>query len=338
METTQATGPEQSQAQTPVHPIHEEQATLERLTKLVGGMKDNDPHEGTDMELPKEAEPEKKEEEPKKDESQEEPDKIELDEDAPIFEMPDMEDKTKSVKVSLKQLREERMMKADYMRNIQKVKAQEAELSTKAQQAALQAQQEYLQKLETHKQLVLKTVAPELQGVDLNKLAQEDPAEAQRIFFKQMQLNQTLQAIEVEQNTARQQHHQAVMAARQQAIAQARQTLEADIPGWSAETYNKVLGSVVSDYGFKKEEVEQVIDPRLVKVFHDASQYRQLQKAKPEVAKKVVAVPKVVKPGSAEKPNTSDSLQELRDRLAKTGRDEDFVALQLAKQKLQKRK
>ena len=76
----------------------------------------------------------------------------------------------------------------------------------------------------------------------------------------------------------------------------------------------------------------------MIKVFHDAYQYRQLQQAKPEISKKVVAVPKVVKPGSADKPNTSGAIDEAAQRLQKTGKGEDFVAWYVAQQKQQKRK
>jgi hypothetical protein len=336
MEPTQAQGPAQAQVQQPAHPIHQETATLNALTQWVSGTEDNDPHAGTDLEAPPKPQiaPEAPVEAPKETAAPEQ-EQIELPEDEPLFEIEYKTDNGKeSKKLSLKELREGYLAKQDYHRNIQKVKAQEAELSTKAQQATLQAQQEYLQKLEQHKQLVLKTVAPELAQVDLNKLAQEDPAEAQRIFFKQLQLNQTLQAIESEQRVAAQQHQQAISQARQQAIEKARQTLESDIPGWDAATYNKVLGGVSSDYGFKKEEVEQVIDARLVKVFHDAYQYRQLQRAKPEVAKKVVAVPKVVKPGSGEKPNTAnEAASEAFQKVQKTGRLDDAARAYLAMQK-----
>ena len=152
-------------------------------------------------------------------------------------------------------------------------------------------------------------------------------------------VNQTLQKIEAEQGQARQQLQQQQQAAMQAAIQQSRQTLEADIPGWGEELYKNVLGSVAKEYGFKNEEVAPVVDARLIKVFHDAHQYRQLQKAKPEISKKVVAVPKVVKPGSAQSQNaSSNEVQELEARLKKTGSGDDFVALYLAKQKQQKRK
>jgi hypothetical protein len=126
---------------------------------------------------------------------------------------------------------------------------------------------------------------------------------------------------------------QAQFNALEQAKVKARETLEADVKGWSADLYNKVLAGVAKDYGFKNEEVTPVVDARLIKVFHDAYQYRQLQQAKPEISKKVVAVPKVVKPGSGEKPNTANQADEAMSRVKKTGRMQDAVEAYLAMQR-----
>jgi hypothetical protein len=339
MEQTQAAAPAPAQAQTPAHPIHQEQQTLEALTKWVSETPDNDPHEGTDMEAPKP--PQEAQQEPQQQEAapEQEVPQIELPEDEPLFDIEYKTDSGKEAKkLSLKELKEGYLAKQDYHRNIQKVKQEQAELATKAEQARLAAQQEYLQRLEQHKQLVLRTVAPELNNVDLNKLAQEDPAEAQRIFFKQIQVNQTLQAIQAEQQAAAQQYQMQQQALQQQAIAKARETLEAEIPGWNADLYNNVLGTVAKEYGFKNEEVAPVVDARLIKVFHDAAKYRQLQQAKPEVSKKVVAIPKVIKPGSAEKPNpASEASQDALNRAKKTGDWRDaaqaYLSLQRSKKK-----
>ena len=333
---TQANGPAQAQVQQPVHPIHEETATLNALTDWVKNTPDNDPHEGTDMEEPKAPPKEEKSKEEKPEveaEAKEEAEQLEFDEDAPIFEMPDMEDKTKSVKVSLKELREQRMMKADYMRGVQRVKAEESAVQERVKSEILKAQQEYVSRLETHKQAVAK-----LAGVkslpEIEELSRSDPAAAQQEFLRVISVNQTLQAIEAEQRQAQQQLHSQQQAALQQSIQKARETLESDIPGWGEDKYREVLSTVSKEYGFEGKDVAQVYDARLIKVFHDAAEYRKLQKAKPEVSKRVVTVPKVVKPGSAEKPQPAkEQAEKAYERLRKTGRVDDAVAAYLSRQK-----
>ena len=329
---TQANAPAPAQAPQPVqqqHQIIEDQAIVDRLTKYVKETPDNDPEHPEDTSAPR-----PQSEEPKAEAKPETEAEAEFDEETPFFEL---EYKTESgvekKKLSAKELREGWLAKQDYHRNIQKVKQAEAEIQQRAQQAELQAAQQYLQKLELHQQAVQK-----LAGVksmqEIEALSREDPAAAQQEFLRLISVNQTMQALEAEKQAALGKHQQAMQVARQRAIEHARQTLEADIPGWNAETYNKTLAAVSSDYGFRKEEVEQVIDARLIKVFHDASQYRQLQKAKPAIEKKVVAVPKVLKPGSAEKPNpASEVTEQLERKLKKSGDWRDAAQLYLARQK-----
>ena len=298
MEATQANAPAPAQVQTPAHPIHQETATLNALTQWVSETPDNDPHKGTDLEAPT-APPKEQTQETKTEEKAEDPQEIELPEDEPLFEIEYKTDSGKeSKKLSLKELREGYLAKQDYHRNIQKVKHDQAELQTKIQQAQVQAQQEYVQRLEIHKQAVTK-----LAGVksmqDIEQLSREDPAAAQQEFLRLISVNQTMQQIEAEQRQAAQNLQVQQQAAMQAAIQKSRETLEGDIKGF-AEVYPKVLETVSKEYGFEPKDVAQVYDARLIKVFHDAYQYRQLQQAKPEVSKRVVSVPKVVKPGSGE--------------------------------------
>jgi hypothetical protein len=325
---TQATAPGQPQAQTPVHPIISEQNTVERLTKFVRDNPDNDPDHPTNSsepeapQAPVEAAPETPTEEV-----------TEFDEETPFF---DLEYKTEAGvekrKLSAKELREGYLAKQDYHRNIQKVKAQEAELSTKVQQAELQAIQQYTQKLEMHQQAIQKLAGVKTMG-EIEALSREDPAAAQQEFLRLINVNQTMQALEGEKQAAIARQQQAVQQARAKQIEAARQTLESDIKGWNADLYKEVLGGVAKDYGFQNQEVEPIVDARLIKVFHDAYKYRQLQQAKPEVNKRVVAVPKVVKPGSADKGSQSDATQALQSRFKKSGDLRDAAALYLARQK-----
>lgn len=332
----QAQGPAEAQVQQPAHPVHEETATLERLTKIVAETPENDPHEGTDLEAPKapekEKEPEVKAEEPK-----EEPEEggLQIDEDTPFFEL---DYNGKKEKLNAKQLREGYLAKQDYHRNIQKVKAQEAELSTKAQQAEQKALQEYAQRLEHHKQAVQRLAGVKTMP-EIEALSRQDPAAAQQEFLRLISVNQTMQAIEGEQRAAVEKYQQSQRAAHAQMVEKAKETLTERIKGWGPELYTKILGGVAKDYGFQNQEVEPIVDARWIEVIHDAYQYRQLQRAKPEISKKVVAVPKVVKPGSAEKPNTSNTaVEEAAQRLKKSGKGEDFIEFYTALQKQQKRK
>ena len=334
---TQAEAPASAQVQQPVHPIHEEEALIGRLTKFVQDTPDNDPHAGTDLAAKEDATA--KAEAPAEEAKEPDESQIEIDEDTPIFDLEYKTDNGKEQKkLSLKELREGWLAKQDYHRNIQKVKAQEAQLQEQVRTAELQAQQKYVQELDKYKQLVVKTAAPELAGIDLNKIAAEDPARAQQLFFKQIQLNQVLQGIEAEQRQAVEKLNTERQAALTKQIEESRAALSSDIKGWSDELYGSVLKTVTQEYGLPAGDVAQVVDARLIKVFHDAHQYRQLQKAKPEIEKKVVTVPKVVKPGSAEKPSpAAEAVEEARKRVKKTGDWRDAAEWYLATNKTSER-
>lgn len=338
MAEAQVGGPALAQVQQPAR-IHEETATVERLTQWVKDNPDNDPHEGTDMEAPKAPVEEPKEEvketqEEAKEETQEETETVEFDEDSPVFEIEYKTDTGKeSKKLSLKELREGYLAKQDYHRNIQKVAAERAQVQEQARVARLEAAKEYMDKIESHKQAIT-----QLAGVkplnEIEMMAREDPAGAQQEFLKMISVNQAMQKLEAEQSQAREKFEKEQRAALAEAVEKSRATLKSDIEGWSDELYNTVLANVTKDYGFDGNDVAQVYDARLIKVFHDAYQYRQLQRAKPQVSKKVVAIPKVIKPGSAEKPNPAkESAERARDQLKKSGTGEDFVRWYMNKNK-----
>jgi len=113
-------------------------------------------------------------------------------------------------------------------------------------------------------------------------------------------------------------------------IAESNETL-ADplkgIPGWNQEIYGKVLTYGQAE-GYKAEEVNTITDPRMIKLLWKASKYDDLQKAKPLVEKRVVTVPKVSKPGTAEKPDANqEAWRTGMARLKKTGTDADARTL-----------
>jgi hypothetical protein len=313
----------------PVHPIHTENQILDQLTQFVRDTPENDPHTGTDLEATKPATSETPQAEAAPtEEPQSTEETIEFDEDTPFFEL---EHQGKKEKLSAKQIREGYLAKQDYHRNIQKVKAEESSLQERVKTETVKAQQEYVQRLEIHKQAVQK-----LAGVktiqEIEALSMTDPAGAQQEFLRMISANQTFQAIEAEQRQAAEKLQADQHAATKAAILKSRETLENDIPGWGEEMYRKVISTVAKDYGFENKDVEQVYDSRLIKVLHDAYQYKQLQRAKPEASKKVVAIPKVLKPGSAEKSNpASEANPELQKKVAKTGDWRDAAQLYLAR-------
>ncbi len=77
-------------------------------------------------------------------------------------------------------------------------------------------------------------------------------------------------------------------------IAKGKEILAKEIPNWSPET-NQALLSTGKDYGFSDAELNSIVDPRHVKVLHDAMQWRKLQQNS-TVKKKVSSAKPVVRP------------------------------------------
>ena len=216
----------------------------------------------------------------------------------------------------------------DYTQKSQTLAKERDEVQLKIKGEVEANRKQYETQLETYKQAVLKLADPEIFNVDLAKLAIDDPGKAQQLYFKQQQVSNTLQAIHLEQqNIALTRQTEMQNDLRKQA-EKAVETLEIEIPEWSNDLYGKILKTGV-DYGFTKEEMNAMTDPRAVKALNDARKWREYQAAKPTaVDKRVAAVPKVTKPGAGEKPDSSAGKHKIgMDKLIQSGRREDAVSL-----------
>lgn len=203
---------------------------------------------------------------------------------------------------------------------------EEAQAKIKAEQEA--ARKAYEQQLEVYRQSVLRVVDPEVLNADLGKIAAEDPARAQQLFFKRQQIAETLQAVQVEQQRLANERSAKAQEELQKQVKESWEALETDIPGWNRDRYSKVLEFSAKTYGFKQEEVNAITDHRAIKVLDDARQWREYLAAKPKtVDKKVASVPKVQKPGSGEAPPKPDKYKEGMARLEKTGSRGDAQSL-----------
>jgi hypothetical protein len=260
---------------------------------------------------------------------------ITIDPEAPMFEVTIKAEggTNETKKVSLKDLESGYMMQADYQRKTAELARAREQLTTEVQQMIEPERQAYVQNLNILQQAVLGLSAPELQNVNWEQLAAEDPAKYVQLTAKAQRVQQTLQHIQAQQQ-------QAEAQARQKAAEQSKRMLSdpiQGIPNWGAEVYQSLINEGSKMYGFTPEEVAQVVDYRMIKVLHDAQQYQKLKAAKPIVEKKVTAVPKVLKPGT---PAVQGDIQAKQDKevfqkLKKTGdlRDAASAFLVLDKRK-----
>lgn len=232
----------------------------------------------------------------------------------------------KQSKRTIKELREGYMRHDDYSRNIQEVARQRNEVGDKIRQGIESERTAYAQTLQQLQTAFVQTVAPELAQVNWNHLATNDPAEYVRLRNRAEQIQNVLKDMQSKQQalTAKQQAEQS--QALKQAATKARETLEREIPGWNDALYQQLM-KTGQEYGYKPEEVGSWVDPRAMKLLHDAKQFREL-KVKPADANKVVNAPKVIRPGattvqSQARRNSDQAMQQLQ----KSGRVSDAAAV-----------
>lgn len=280
-------------------------------------------------EKPEEEKPEEKEEHeeqqatPEETHEEAQPEKeaetIEIDPEAKLFEVEITTEggEKKMEKMSLSELKSQRMMQADYQRKTAELARQRDEVQVQIRQGIEKTQAEYLQALQAQEALIWNAVAPELQKVDWDKLAVEDPAGFVQLSNRATKVQQTIQAIQAERQKIVQQeaeYRKSVLAPK------ANEELRRDIPNWDLNLYQGLLKTAIDSYGFKPEEVNEVVDPRMMKVLHDAYQYRQIKAQKPIADKKVIEKPKTMKAGTRESPQVN---QDAFKRLRQSGRIED---------------
>jgi hypothetical protein len=185
---------------------------------------------------------------------------------------------------------------------------------------------ELSEKLQFAEQAIWHTLAPELQSIDWNKLAAEDPATWAQKYQHVQNVNAKLAQVQAERKRIEDARANEQRGNLQKQIQEAVEELQRDIPNWGQEIYSNIL-KTGKDYGYKPDELNAIVDPRAIKVLHDAMQYRAL-KAKPIVDRKVTPeTPKVVKPGVTEKTDPkADKWEDTRKKLKKTGSRDDAVS------------
>jgi len=107
-----------------------------------------------------------------------------------------------------------------------------------------------------------------------------------------------------------------VLQAKQQTLAkrweEGQAVLARDIKGWGPELAEKLVKTATTDFGFTEQEARSLDDPRWIKVFHEAHQFREQARKSQTVqnAAKASAIKPIgsVKGNAAPKSGLSDDL------------------------------
>jgi len=230
-------------------------------------------------------------------------------------------------KLPIKALREGYMRQQDYQRKTAEVARQRDEVGEKTRQAIDGERTQYMQQLQQLEAALIDSVAPELKNVDWNHLSTNDPFEYVKLRNRADQVSQALTNIRSKQAEVKTKIEADQRQALQQAAQKTWATLESDIPGWNESLYKTLMSSGES-VGYKQEEVASWVDARAIKLLHKAHLYDQMESGKAAADKKVVNVPKVVKPGATQTvPKAVQQKNNAMERLRKSGRVDDLAAM-----------
>ena len=216
----------------------------------------------------------------------------------------------------------------DYTQQTQQVAEQRKELEDYAKgiqaQEAIFRQEVELQNVLINEVAQITSLDQKLaayQNVNWQQLSDNDFVEAQKLFFTYNQLQQDRNQLVSQFDAKKQDVVQRQSQLLSEKIAKGKEVLAKEIPNWSPET-NQALLSTGKDYGFSDAELNSIVDPRHVKVLHDAMQWRKLQKNS-TVKNKISNAKPVVKPGAKDsKSEANSNVRNLREQLRKTGKSD----------------
>ena len=223
--------------------------------------------------------------------------------------------------VNLEELIQGYQRNADYTRKTQEL-AQERNQSSEFVERSKKDVEAKLQRLDQLNNAAQAQLQQEYAEVDFEKLYDEDPVEAARLEHKMRKKHSQLAQVQQQTQELQSQEFNKYLGEQQKLLTQ-------KIPEFTDEQKGPRFKQQMRDYlgniGFNDTEINSVYDHRYVMLVKDAMSYRNLQKAKPGIKKKVANAPKVVKGGVAKSKGQADAeaKRQQLSKLRKTGQVRD---------------
>jgi|TARA_Y100000361_G_C11145120_1_gene337525 hypothetical protein len=214
---------------------------------------------------------------------------------------------------------------ADYTRKTQELAAEKQQSSDFVERSKKDVETK-LAKLDQLNQAAQSQLQQEYAQIDFEKLYEEDPAEAARLEHKMRKKNEQLQQVQRQTQELQTQEFSKYLEEQQKQLSV--KVPEMNHPEKSSE-FKKQMRNYLSSVGFNNQEIDSVYDHRYVLLVRDAMNYRNLQKAKPEIKKKAVNAPKVVKGGVSKSKGQQQAevRRQQLSKLRKTGKVADAAKL-----------
>ena len=223
--------------------------------------------------------------------------------------------------VNLEELIQGYQRNADYTRKTQEL-AQERNQSSEFVERSKKDVEAKLQKLDQLNNAAQAQLQQEYAEVDFEKLYDEDPVEAARLEHKMRKKHEQLAQVSQQTQELQAQEFNKYLGEQQQLLSRKIPELLDDQKG---PRFKQQMRDYLGNIGFNDSEINSVYDHRYVMLVKDAMSYRNLQKAKPGIKKKVANAPKVVKGGVAKSKGQADAeaKRQQLSKLRKTGQVRD---------------
>jgi hypothetical protein len=185
-----------------------------------------------------------------------------------------------------------------------------------------QERQAYAQKL----QALDSFLSQQNQGVNLDVLKETDPIGYAVAVAEQSQREKQLAVVRNEQQRLAQQQQSEQQTSLQNHLRQESEKLTSLIPELATpqgDAVRKQIRDYAKSIGWSDQELSQLYDSRAVVTLYNGMKYQQLQKSKPEVNKKLLAAPKMMRSGTSAPPTKSSGDKQAMQRLRETGKVQD---------------
>ena len=214
---------------------------------------------------------------------------------------------------------------ADYTRKTQELAVEKQQSSDFVERSKKDVETK-LARLDQLNQAAQSQLQQEYAQIDFEKLYEEDPAEAARLEHKMRKKNEQLQQVQRQTQELQTQEFSKYLEEQQKKLSV--KVPEMNHPEKGSE-FKKQMRNYLSSVGFNNQEIDSVYDHRYVLLVRDAMNYRNLQKAKPEIKKKAVNAPKVVRGGVSKSKGQQQAevRRQQLSKLRKTGKVADAAKL-----------
>lgn len=237
----------------------------------------------------------------------------------------------KEAKATIRELIKSFQLDGHLTNRLQAAAKDKQAFESERQRVQAEWQQERM-KIDAATQVAQRMLNHEFNGINWQEL-QNDPVQynAKFVEFQQRQamLNQVADQIGQERRASEEQQRQAQAAF----LKEQFELLESKVPEWAGDSGKKAREAEIAEmadvfgkaYGVTRDDLNKLIDHRDFLVARDALRWQKLQASKPGVLKKVVAAPKLLKPGTSQSQAAQGkvAIQADRDRLRKSGSYKD---------------